>query len=209
MKIVNLLGCILDLFAMVYFFCMGEFKCLEYYVFYGYHVILAIVSCVGAMTSRSNNYCSFETQFIVAIFASAFILLLSSVIIMASTLYFSLKYAHFGSNIVWFLMWLFGETCVSIPVTLVAVIHGLLSFTGFLLFIINKFQRKTSFSAKLWKVFTCVSVTLMIVCYLIILFGLIGGPSCQSAEFFKKNYEIYGLLEIVSPILILIFLKGE
>lgn len=93
---------------------------------------------------------------------------------MWNNLYFSLKYAHFGSNLVWFLIWILGKSCVSIPVTLVAVVHGLLSVTGFFLFVINKFMRKTSFSAKMWKAFTCLSLFMMIFCYVVILFGLLG-----------------------------------
>jgi hypothetical protein len=64
---------------------------------------------------------------------------------------------------------------------LVALIHGLLSLTGVSLFLINKFLKKTSLTAKVWRAFTFVSLISMIFCYVIVLFGLLAGKSCESA----------------------------
>ena len=108
-QIFNLLGCILDIFCLVYFFCQNEFRCMEYYVFYAYHIVLLLVSVIGALTTRGgNDSCEFEKEFLTSVLAGALIFFVSSLIIMASTLYFSLKYAHFGSNLVWFIIWIFG-----------------------------------------------------------------------------------------------------
>lgn len=85
---------------------------MEYYVFLAYHVVLLLVSVVGSLTTRSHDdTCEFETAFLTAVLSSALIFFVSSIIIMVTTLYFSLKYAHFGSNLVWFLMWIYGGTC--------------------------------------------------------------------------------------------------
>jgi hypothetical protein len=92
---------------------------------------------------------------------------------------------------------------------LIALIHGMLSLTGMVLLILNKFLKKTSLTAKIWRAFTFVSLIAMVFCYVVVLFGLLAGKSCESAEFFKKVYELYGIIEIVSPGLILIFLKSE
>ena len=100
---------------------------------------------------------------------------------MWSNLYFSLKYAHFGSNIVWFCMWFTAGTCDSALVTLVALIHGILSVSGLLLFLINRFLKKTLFTAKVWRAFTFISLVAMVFCYAIILLGLMAGQSCPSA----------------------------
>jgi hypothetical protein len=148
-------------------------------------------------------------NFLTAIFTSALVFLMSSIVVMWSNLYFSLKFAHFGSNIVWFIIWILGGSCDGLLITLVAVIHGLLSVTGFLLFIVNKIMKKTSFTAKMWKAFACISLFLMIFCYILILFDLMGDALCEQEEFFKKNYQVFGLIEILSPILILIFLRVE
>jgi hypothetical protein len=97
---------------------------------------------------------------------------------MATTLYFSLKYAHFGSNLVWFLIWVVGGSCESPLVMLVALIHGMLSLTGMILFGINKILKKTSLTAKIWRAFTFVSLIAMVFCYVVVLFGLLAGKSC-------------------------------
>jgi len=126
--------------------------------------------------------------------SGAVISFVSTLIVMITTLYFSLKYAHFGSNLVWFIIWIVGGLCESPLVMLVALIHGMLSFTGIILFVINKFLKKTSLTAKIWRAFTFVSLIAMVFCYVIVLFGLLAGKSCESAEFFKKSYELYGIL---------------
>jgi hypothetical protein len=100
---------------------------------------------------------------------------------MWSNLYFSLKYAHFGSNLVWFLMWIFGGNCESVLVMLVALIHGILSFFGIIIFLFNRFMKKTVLTAKIWRAFTFVSLIAMVFCYLMVLLGLLAGKSCQSA----------------------------
>lgn len=81
-------------------------------MFFAYHVVLLMVSVIGSLTARSkDDACEFETAFLAAVLSSAVVFFASSMIIMITTLYFSLKYAHFGSNLVWFLMWLFGGSC--------------------------------------------------------------------------------------------------
>jgi hypothetical protein len=85
---------------------------MEYYVFYAYHVVLLLVSVIGALTTRGgSDSCEFEKEFLTSVLAGALIFFVSSLIIMASTLYFSLKYAHFGANLVWFIIWLMGGQC--------------------------------------------------------------------------------------------------
>jgi hypothetical protein len=64
---------------------------------------------------------------------------------------------------------------------LVALIHGMLSLTGLSLLLLNKFLKKTALTAKIWKAFTFVSLIAMIFCYILVLFGLLAGKSCQSA----------------------------
>ncbi len=100
---------------------------------------------------------------------------------MWSNLYFSLKYAHFGSNLTWFLIWVFGGSCESSLVMLIALIHGILSIAGLFLFLFNRFMKKTAFTAQVWKAFTFISLVAMIFCYVIVLLGLLAGKSCQSA----------------------------
>jgi len=63
-------------------------------------------------------------------------------------------------------------------VMLIALIHGMLSIAGMALFLVNKFLKKTSFTAKIWKAFTFVSLIAMVFCYVVVLFGLLAGKSC-------------------------------
>jgi hypothetical protein len=64
---------------------------------------------------------------------------------------------------------------------LVALIHGMLSLTGMALFLLNKVLKKTSLTAKIWRAFTFVSLIAMLFCYVVVLFGLLAGKSCESA----------------------------
>ena len=85
---------------------------MEYYVFYAYHIVLLLVSVIGALTTSSGkDACDFEHEFLAAVLSGALIFFVSSLIIMVTTLYFSLKYAHFGSNLVWFIIWIVGGQC--------------------------------------------------------------------------------------------------
>lgn len=64
---------------------------------------------------------------------------------------------------------------------LIALIHGMLSITGLILFLLNRLLKKTAFTAKVWKAFTFVSLIAMIFCYVVVIFGLLAGKSCESA----------------------------
>jgi uncharacterized membrane protein YbhN (UPF0104 family) len=63
----------------------------------------------------------------------------------------------------------------------VALIHGILSFSGIIIFLFNRFMKKTALTAKIWRAFTFVSLIAMVFCYLMVLLGLLAGKSCQSA----------------------------
>lgn len=54
-QIFNLLGCILDIFCLIYFFCQSEFRRMEFYVFYSYHFVLLLVSVVGSLTAKTHE----------------------------------------------------------------------------------------------------------------------------------------------------------
>jgi len=75
--------------------------------------------------------------------------------------------------------------------------------------VIELWRGKFSLITELWKLITLISVFVMILCYLILLIGLVDGETCVDAKFIDKVYERYGILEIISPILILVFLRGE
>ena len=50
---------------------------------------------------------------------------------------------------------------------------------------------------------------MMLLCYLLILQGRAIPASCSSAKLFQKTYLEYGLVELVSPLLLLIFVQEE
>ena len=102
------------------------------------------------------------------------IFMVSSFIIMWTNLYFGLKYAHLGSNIIWTFMY-FGAkaSCGQILIILIACIHGFISIIGFITFVFLKILKKTSFTAKCWKYIIIMSIILMFFCYLMAILELI------------------------------------
>jgi hypothetical protein len=78
-------------------------------------MVLALVTCIGVLTFIGpSDFCSFESTFLIAIFVNSFQFVVLSIVMMWSNLYFSLKFGHFGSNLVWFSMWFFaGGGCSS------------------------------------------------------------------------------------------------
>lgn len=129
---------------------------------------------------------------------------------MWTNLYFGLKYAHLGCNLVWtFLYFTEHQKCGQFLILLIACIHGILSIIGMIMFLILKFLRKTSVTAKGWKVLMGSSIVLMLVCYLLCILELILPDKCEDASYFINSYKFYGLVELISPILLLIFLQTE
>lgn len=129
---------------------------------------------------------------------------------MWANLYFGLKYAHLGSNIVWTFMF-FGESngCGQVLIAIIASIHGVISVIGLITFVVLKILRKTTCTAKCWKYIISISIICMLFCYLLCILELLVPLKCQKASYFINSYKIYGLIELVSPILLLIFLKTE
>ena len=137
-------------------------------------------------------------------------LLASTVIIMWANLYFALKYAHLGSNVVWTFMWMIGGNfCAHGLIAMIACIHGILSISGLVIFIGLKFFRKTSFTEKVWKYLMILSIGAMLFCFLMCIFELLIPEKCQNVSHFRQSYKIFGLIEVLSPVLLIIFLKTD
>ena len=166
---------------------------------------------MDALTKVSKQFdCSFTHEYIGTVLFLNLNLLASTVIIMWANLYFALKYAHLGSNVVWTFMWIIGGSfCAHGLIALIASIHGLLSISGLVIFIVMIFLRKTSFTEKIWKYLMIFSIGAMLFCFLMCIFELLIPENCQNVSHFRSSYKIFGLIEVISPVLLIIFLKTD
>lgn len=179
-KIFFILGIIIDICSLLYFYLQKQFKKVEYYIFYFYHLIISFITIFGAINSgEAITGCYVSKSFSAAIISSAAILQISILIAMISNLFIVLKYLHFGSNIMWLVVWLTTLECLRIDVTLIAFIHALLSLGNAIALFLYRWVGKTQFIVKLWKTLCIGSLFLMIFCYLIVLLGLSSSSSCQ------------------------------
>lgn len=206
-----LLGVLLDFLSLVYFLLTKNFSRLEYYVFFGFHIIICGLSMIlGLVLSKGiEQECSVGFTFVGTVLCINFVLLISAFIIMMFNLYFVLKYAHFGCNVVWTYMWLAGNECNHLIVSVIGIIHGLLAVAGLVSFVVMNLMKKTTLTSKCWKQFYVISIFMMIFCYILIWIAASTDQSCASSQLFIRSYQIFGLLELLSPLLLLIFLNTE
>lgn len=127
------------------------------------------------MGQLGNSYeCDVGHEYMTSLLALAIIFHVTAIMMMWSTLYFGLKYGHFGSNLVWPLMWfLEPHHCASNLVGFVAFLHAMMSVIGLIMFISLFCLSKSSFSAKFWRYLTLLSLGVMAVCFLVILLGFL------------------------------------
>ena len=156
-----------------------------------------------------TNQCILD-QYLLSMLALGVIFHFNALILMWTNLYLGIKFAHFGSNIVWPLMWFMEiNTCGSKFLSFIAIVHAVFSVIGFLTFVVLHLMSKSSFTASCWRKITIISIVMMVICYLVILLFLLIAPECNSVSYFVISYQRFGLIELLSPILILMFMRTE
>lgn len=97
----------------------------------------------------------------------------------------------------------------SFYVTFVAFIHTLLSISNILFLAIVQTMGAGLASTNNWRIMVVSSIFLMILCYLVVLLGLQSHHGNGSIKFFLEAYKNCGLMELISPVLILVSMRGE
>lgn len=181
---------------------------MEYYILFAFHLIVTGLCVIVAIAHVTNDTdCQIKQLFMGAALFLSIIFIVSALIIMVSNMYFGLKFAHFGCNIMWTFLWIQSLNCYNIFVTAIGLIHGILSVFGLLCFIVMNLMRKSRQTARFWKQIYAVSILFMILCYLI---SFLGGISsgCEQSRFFMLTYQKYGLFEIIGTMLLLCFMNS-
>lgn len=205
-----LVGMIIDLFAVGYFYFSREFKRIEYYVFYIFHLIISFISIFGALSYIGGQaICQDSTPIYISVLASAILLQVSILVTMISNLFIVLKFLHFGSNIVWLFIWVGGIECARFDSDMVVTIHSLLSLVNIITLFLYRIYGKTLGIVRFWKTLCVASLFLMLFCYLVVLIGADSPGNCHEGRFFTKLYLRYGLFELVSPLLAILFVRNE
>jgi hypothetical protein len=177
-------------------------------VFYGFHILLTLFSTVTIVSQLNHlEQCPQSEQFFGAVFLLNLIFILSTVVVMWINVYSGLKFAHLGANILWVFMWVAIQGCSGFIVSIIGILHLAFSLAGFLLFVVLKFLKKTSLATKVWKGVFVGSIVAMASCFLLALIATLFPSSCSN--YFFTCYRIFGVLELLSPLLALLFLRFE
>ena len=174
-----MLGIIIDLLAVGYFYLNREFKKIEYYIFYSYHIVISAICLLAGLTSAYNSHCYISRPFYLAIAANAIIFQVNAAIAMTGNLFIVLKLLHFGSNLIWTLLWSRTLYCFRVDIALVGLSHGLLSLLNAAALLFYRWQGKTAVAVKWWQSLCIVSAFVMAFCYMIVLLGLSSRPGCE------------------------------
>lgn len=145
-----------------------------------YHLIISCICIFGALSvSVDTSGCYESKSFSTAIIVSAAILQISILVTMVSNLFIVLKFLHFGSNLLWLAVWASTLECLRIDITIIALIHTLLSLGNAITLSLYRWFGKTQNIVKFWNTLCIGSLFLMIFCYLVVLLGLSSSSDCQ------------------------------
>lgn len=208
-KLFYILGSLLDLFLLFYFIFTKDFNRMEYYILFAFHLIVTGLCVIVAVVHVANDTdCKIKHLFMGAALFLCIIFIVSALIIMVANMYFGLKFAHFGCNIMWTFLWIQSSSCNNFFVLAIGVIHGILSIFGLLCFIVMNLMRKSRQTARFWKQIYAVSIFLMILCYLMSFLGGISVGDCEQGRFFMLTYQKYGIFEIIGTVLLLCYMNS-
>jgi len=154
-----------------------------------FHIVIGLLVIVGGITNlHSSSGCGVLEALMVSLVASSILFQINALIAMNGHLFFILKYLHFGSNLVWTIIWLTAINCQSIIIALIALIHGIFSVINMGGLIAIKCMGKTSGVVKFWKLLTLISIFMMVLCLAFVIFGMIEESSCSDIAFFEMTY---------------------
>lgn len=160
---------------------------------FGFHFVVGGFTFIFCIVQLFTVYdCIIINSFLGTVIAITLVFISSAFFVMWCNLYFALKFAHLGCNIVWAVFWIQCSFCNHIILFLIGIIHLLLSITGIISFIIMNFMKKTSRTAKLWKQLYVISILLMIVCYATSFVGEPTSKDCLPAHLFFLTYQKFG-----------------
>ena len=183
-----------------------------FYVFYAYHWIISLVLIAGAVHKfMIITHCPMAYTLLVTIMTLNCCFQMNAIIIMSGDFYRTIKYTYFGSNIVWTAIWysLMVGSCSQIWDGSIGFIQAILSLANFMVLLSGICLGNTCFLARQWRWLTLSSFIGQIMCYLIALLGKQQVIKCPSLVYFMNMYTIYGLVELILPLLLLIFLDNE
>jgi hypothetical protein len=143
------------------------FNRMEYFILFGYQVVLLGVAIVVNIVQAGKSDCSIKYGFMGSTLCLSIIFIVNAVIVMWANLYFGLKYINFGSNILWCFLWVQSWECSCTLIGIIGVIHGLLSVVGVVVFLVLNLLKKNNTTAKCYKYLYTISIILLIFCYII------------------------------------------
>ena len=175
------------------------------FIFHVFFAGFTLIVCL--IQATSNNDCLIKNPFLGTCLALCLVFVVSAVFVMWCHMYFGLKFANLGCNIVWSIFWIKSSYCGNAFVAIIGAIHCILSVVGLISFVILNFAGKNTKTAKFWKQIFFISVALMLFCYVLSFLAEGSASSCAPSHLFVLTYQKFGFLEIISPILLLIFLN--
>lgn len=209
LKLFYILGSLLSVFLLFYFMFTSNFNRMEYYILFGYQLILLGFTLISNIVQTLKDDCSLKNHYMGSTLLLSIVFVLNALIVMWANLYFGLKYINFGSNILWTFLWLQAWSCSNILIGFIGIIHGVLAVLGLIIFLVLNIMKKNNKTAKCYKYLYTASIILLIFSYIVCWIAEPTTTSCQAGQFFVLAYQKFGLIEIISPILLLMFLNTE
>ena len=142
---------------------------------------------------------------------------IGGVFVLVMPLELGIKCLNSGGSLFWAAFWLLnrdvGIRCVQgVDVNdIISLIHLLFFVISTFTFFYGKYCNKTYASAKCWRWIVFISWLAMIACYVSVIIGeaLASSPECVLGNYFLQLYKYYGWIEIILPILLLMFVRVE
>lgn len=167
-KLFYILGSLLSLFLLLYFMFTKNFNKMEYYILYGYQLILlAFTLIVGIVQTAKWDDCSMKGAYLGTLLALSVVFVAAALVVMWANLYFGLKFMNFGCNLVWTFLWIQGAYCANFLVAMIGIIHGILSLTGLVIFLLLSLLRKNTKTAKCYHYLYLCSLICLLFCYIL------------------------------------------
>lgn len=205
--------------VLVYFYCNWRFPRAEFYIYYIIHFVVCCFLAARGMIylGVERTGCYDGTALIQTVLIAALIMNIGGVFVLVMPLELGIKCLNSGGSLFWAAFWLLnrdqGVRCTEgVDINdIISLVHLLFFTISICTFLYVKFCSKTYASAKCWRWIVFISWLAMIGCYVsAVITGLLtSNVECMLGNYFLQLYRYYGWIELVLPLLLLMFVRLE
>lgn len=204
------LGFILDLVSTLYFVLNEGFSRVEYYVYYSIHLIAFIGMGFGLLFINDEEIdasCPDFTWVRVGCLWSRLTFFAVSLTLMQANLYLGLRWTHCGANLIWVALWFLQPVPRPSNTMAIGLVHAVIAGASALALLAMEAAGRGKTFIDIWQTLVKISMVGLAIswAYSALQYWKIEGQG----HLFVSVYFKYGLVELVSPLLYLIFVNVE